>query len=378
MVERIGRCIFWSVVFSASAFYAFGHSRNVWADGHVRGPVGYEGSLEERSQEAIIIFRESEEIGRATEDMILKISVAGKTDRFAWVVPFPSEPKVTSADGKLFKELYDYVAFQLRTGKGVVAKKKGLGGGGFGGGEGGVDVLSREPVGVYDVATVRENEPGALNEWLDAEGYEPIENGDDVISEYREKGYVFCCIKVSEAHAAEREEANLHPLRFRFLTGGRDSVYFPMKLTSLQDERFHVNLYVFTRRELNDRHGPFGFERRGFHSTFSDSWETWPVHTEGPGATEPRTAGRPVWSDAEHDLYLRDVAGKIPTVTSLFREAYPGERFILTTVGARYLEPADIRKWPSDLWIFPRLGSRRAIPLDARHGGPARGANATK
>ena len=372
MTERSGRVSGRLAVVCLTVCCAFSWVGDAVADGHVKGPIGYEGSLAERSQEAIIIFRESEEIGQAHEEMILKIAVAGQTDRFAWIVPFPHEPTVTPADGKLFKELYEYVRYQLRRGEKVAKSKKGFGGGGLGGAAaGGVDVLARKLVGSYDVATVRENEPGALNRWLVEEGYQQIENGDDVIGEYRQKGYVFCCIKVSDVHIVDDAETNLHPLRFSFRTGGRDGVYFPMKLTSLQQERFHVNLYVFTSRPLNDRHGPFGFERRGFTSSFSDSWKRRPLHSGGPGATVSRAPGRPDWSDARRDPYLRDVADKIPTVTELFGESFPGERFIMTSVGARYIRPEDVRAWEGDLWLFPRFGSRRAIPLDFRPGGPA-------
>jgi hypothetical protein len=43
----------------------------------------------------------------------------------------------------------------------------------------------------------------------------------------------------------------------------------------------------------------------------------------------------------------------------------------MTNVGARYIRPEEIREWDGDLWLFPRYGSRRAIPLDSRHDGPA-------
>ncbi len=79
------------------------------ADGKVVPPRDYKGSLEEKAQEAIIIFHGSEKPGDAVEDLILKITVQGETKSFAWVVPFPNEPQVQKADAKLFEELYDYV-----------------------------------------------------------------------------------------------------------------------------------------------------------------------------------------------------------------------------------------------------------------------------
>lgn len=116
-------------------------SSQVAADGMVKGPAQYEDSLEERSQEAVIIVTNAREGGPATEDLILRISVVGAVDHFAWVIPFPNQPTTTKADSKLFKELFDYVEFRLQSKREL--KQKMFGGGmGALGGEG-VDVLSR-------------------------------------------------------------------------------------------------------------------------------------------------------------------------------------------------------------------------------------------
>src|SRR5881227_465766 len=73
------------------------------ADGKLFAPRSYAGSLEERSQEAIIIFTNDKSVERSGfEHLILKLTVEGGVDNFAWVVPFPSEPKVEKEDGKLF------------------------------------------------------------------------------------------------------------------------------------------------------------------------------------------------------------------------------------------------------------------------------------
>ena len=92
--------------------------RTAWADGKTVGPAvyqgrPYQGSVEEHVQEAILIFHDSEKLGEAREDLILRISVQGEVSNFAWVVPFPNEPQVTKEDAKLFTELYDYVEARL-------------------------------------------------------------------------------------------------------------------------------------------------------------------------------------------------------------------------------------------------------------------------
>src|ERR1700685_1870953 len=83
------------------------------ADGKVVRQRDYKGSLEERAQEAIIIFHASGEEGGSFEDLILKIDVVGRTEQFAWVVPFPTEPKIEKEDARLFQELHGYVERRL-------------------------------------------------------------------------------------------------------------------------------------------------------------------------------------------------------------------------------------------------------------------------
>ena len=299
--------------------------------------------------------------GPATEDLILKVSVEGDVNHFAWVIPFPNQPTTNRADAKLFKELFDYVEFRLQMQRDLKKRKssRGTGSGVFGGDEG-VKVLSRETVGTYDVTVVRENAPGMLNQWLEKEGYQRIDDGEEVIKFYREKGYVFACVKVSDAPLKADTPIDLHPLRFTFPTGGQDGAYFPMKMTGLQSEPFDVNLYVFCRSWLNDRLNKFGYENREFRRKYRD-WDS------------PRcqpNAGKH-WASPKGDPFLQDAADRIPTVTKLFAEIHPNERFYLTNIRAFNLDPAIVRAWPDDLWLFPYYANHRFVPYDARPGGPA-------
>ena len=329
----------------------------VLGDGKLLPRRDYEGSLEERAQEAIIVFNGSKTPREAREDLILKITVAGAAQDFAWVIPFPNEPEVAKEDVKLFKELFDYVEHRTR-GRGKKGKK--AAGEALGAEAKGVEVVSRKVVGSYDVAVVREKKAGALNGWLETNGYRTLENGEDVISFYRKKRYVFACIKVADAALTQGTPVDLHPLRFSFETGGRDGIYFPMKMTGLQTEPFDVVLYVFYRYWLNDRLSRYGFSHRGFRLKYRD-WD-------GPDC---EANGGKAWSAPEQDPFLKSLAGKIPTVTELMRRRHPGERFYLTKLQARSLKPEAVRVWPDDLWLFPHYTNREFVPYDARPGGVA-------
>jgi len=313
----------------------------VSADGMVKALRGYWGSLQERSQEAIIIGRSPARGAPLVEDLILKIAVKGKVNGFAWVVPFPNEPTVKKAEAKLFRELFDYVKSKTRPPVKKFSKK--TGGFGTGGGGPAVDVLSRKVVGSYEVALVRENANGALNQWLDENGYQSVTNGDDVFEFYRQRNYVFCCVKVTDTELQHSESADLHPLHFTFQTGGVDGLYFPMLLTGLQEEPFGVNLYVLSVPRLNARHVKFGYESRGFRLRYA-SKNKFPLDNH-----------------------------RVESVLGLLRELHPRTRFYLTNIYVQRLSPASIQEWDNDLWLFPLYGSRsrRFIPYDARRDGPA-------
>lgn len=339
------------------------------ADGLVVPPRAYQGSLAERAQEALILFHPGDEGREATEDLILKIRVAGDARSFAWVVPLPREPATAPEDPALFEELYRYVQARLadRLPRGAdgppagaakaeaapAAKEP-------------VEVLSRETVGSFDVAVVRENRAGALNAWLVENGYRSLEGADDLIGFYREKGYVFACVRVSDAASGRGEAVELHPLRFSFSTGGRDGIYFPMRLTGFQSEPFDVNLYVLYNKWLNDRLNGFGYAHRGFDLIWRDY--------DGP---ECKPNLGKLWSDPRSDPYLRAFADRFPAVTKLVQKLHPGEPYYLTNIRAEGLKPADVRAWSDDLWLFPYYTDRRFTPLDARPRGPASAAYPT-
>ncbi len=344
-----------------TAFAFIGGASLVWADGKVMPPRLYQGSLEEKAQEAIIIFHSGKTPGEATEDLILKITVEGKAKEFGWVVPLPNPPEVKEESPKLFKELFDYVEYRTRQSKRGSKGSEAKSNEAAGAKSQGVEVISRQVVGSFDVAVVRSKQKGALNQWLKDNEFQTIEDGEDVIEFYRKKGFVFACMKVSDT-ASQSGVIDVHPLRFSFRTGGRDGLFFPMKMTGLQEKPFDVNLYVFYEKWINDKKSRFGYTHRGFSLRYRD-WDT------------PRcqpNAGKG-WSDPKNDPLLASAARLIPTVAKRLGELHPGKRFYLTNIQAFGLKPKDVRTWPGDLWLFPYYTDPNFVPFDVRDGGPSAG-----
>jgi len=339
------------------------------ADGMVRPPKmykgePYKGSLNESAQEAIIIFTPGTEKESAVQDLIIKIHVDGDVNQFGWVVPLCAAPSQTAKeDAELFNELHTYVQRRLAAQRRPMATAdKSASDGSAAAAEQAepVEVIERKIVGSFDVAIVKENKAGALNDWLSDNGYQPVDDAEDVMKFYRDKGYVYACVKVSDVELRKGRDVELHPLRFRFETGGRDGIFFPMRLTGLQEDRFDVNLHVFYRAWLNDRLNGFGYRHRGFDLRWRDY---------DSKACKPN-AGK-TWSDCAGDPYLRSYARYIPKTEELFQKLHPGQRFYLTNIHARGLKPDDVRHWPEDLWLFPYYTNRKFTPYDVREGGPA-------
>jgi hypothetical protein len=337
-------------------------AQQVSADGLVFRPIAYEGSLNERSQEAIIIFHNGDKPGEATQDLILKISVQGDVDQFAWVVPLPSAPQTGEEDAKLFEELHKYVQARLVAGGGRPKKEDGLNSAGEAAPATArdVEVISRETVGSFDVSIVKENRAGSLNQWLTNNKYQPVPGGDVVIEWYRKKGYVFACMRVSDAALFKDRAVDLHPLRFSFKTGGRDGIFFPMRLTGLQEERFDINLYVFYDKWVNDRLSPYGYVHRDFYLRWRDYDSDECIANAGK-----------LWSTPKEDPYLRGYAHLMPAVTKMFQRLHRGKRYYLTNVYARGVKPSEVLAWKDDLWMFPYYTNRNFVPYDAREGGVA-------
>ncbi len=282
----------------------------------------YEGSLEQRSQEGIIVYKDG------VEDLILKVTYQGKPKEFAWVIPFPSVPRIFRENAELFAELFAYVEYSIaersRSWRFKWGKSKE---------EGeewaGVRVIARKAVGSYETTTVKETVKGALNEWLKQNGYIELKAAENELEYYRNLEWVFVAIKVRDA-IAEQESVDLHPLRFRFKTRQEDEMVYPLKLSVFQKSPLDVNLYIFTDSMINIGYDEKGVRTKLFAARYEEGrllkWWQYEVE-DGPEMIRTR---------------------------QFFLKNYPRESFVLTNIQARGLKPDEIREWTEDLYIYPQ------------------------
>ncbi len=127
-----------------------------------------------------------------------------------------------------------------------------------------------------------------------------------------------------------------------------------MRLTSLQEAAFDLNLYVFTNSWINDRLNAFGFHHQGLTLRFRDFDTPTCVANAGKWYAEPAK-----------DSYLSDYAPTLGETAKLFQKLSRRGKFYLTNIQAHDIQPAKLRQQRDDLWMFPYYTAAGMVPYDA-------------
>ncbi len=221
------------------------------SDGDVITLEGYQVKMP--SQQAIIVW--DEDTGR--EDLILSVELLGSPEA-AWVVPVPALPKVQPASADWFEMLaidtepglevktkYVYGNCELTVGDQIEVD---------------VQLLSREEVGVYDVSILSADEPGALLDWLNDNGYAFPEEGEPILDAYVEEGGWYFVAARLLPDQSEQLAGTTHPLWFSFDT---EQPTYPMRLTALLEGSVDVLIYVLADHRMVSQPHQFSTEFAG-------------------------------------------------------------------------------------------------------------------
>jgi hypothetical protein len=278
--------------------------RTARADGIPLPPYGHEADITMPGQKAIIVY--DAEAGH--EELILSVQLLGESPEAAWVVPVPSPPVVNTASAEWFSQLSDltqptvetrYVPFPM------------IGAAPEGGPPGGVEVLSRQRVGVYDVSVLAADRPGVLLDWLDENGYAFPAAGEPILDAYVAEGWTFVATRVVPGETTLLE-GDVQPL---WLSFDAARPVYPMRLTSLVDSAMDVLIYVLADHR-------FEIEGPEFSTEFAGSLTLEPVASEGEElanlmagrsyyVTKLRSKYFAAW-ETTGDLYFRPAASDEP------------------------------------------------------------------
>lgn len=195
---------------------------SVLADGIVIAPVNRQ--VEETGQRAVIWWDGKK------ETLIVSTTYKGDTADFAWVIPVPSRPEVTTSKDELFVALNQYTTLNS-----VDTYPKPLGFGYIGSNidvRTGVTVYETKRVDVYDISVLSAKSTWELRQWLQTRGYAYPSDREHLLSSYVNKGWYFVAVKVADDSVnyagSGLREGHPTPIKITFNT---DQAIYPLKIS---------------------------------------------------------------------------------------------------------------------------------------------------
>ena len=258
-----GLFVFLLLLFSSSA----------WADGKVFARAV---AVTTPDQRAMLYY------SNGVEKLVIETSFLGEGTNFAWVIPFPSAPKIQAVSTNFFPLLSQtfqpklihtsgnwpfYLFFGVVIAAGIWSHRTGRPGGlktlalfilflllfaglalpnfvrsrGVISASASVSILNEQQVGLYNTVTLSGPDGQALSDWLNTQGFYTPTNALPVISKYANEGWVFVAASLNRTNAALLL-SRPHPLAFTF--SSTNAVY-PLRLTGVENGKCEIELFVF-------------------------------------------------------------------------------------------------------------------------------------
>jgi hypothetical protein len=189
----------------------------------------------------------------STEDILMSLSVTGSSDRAAWVMPVPSAARVSLGDTEVFEELATFTAPRIEyrdswwpTIPWLVWA--GAAPDGAGAPAGAVNVLGRQRLGPFDVTRLAADDPTALANWLEDNGFPHPDGLDDNLAPYVADGWEIIAVQLVPAETGGSLSGALQPLRLSFAS---DTVIYPMRLSRSATMSQYIDLYVLAPHRMD-------------------------------------------------------------------------------------------------------------------------------
>lgn len=210
-----------------------------------------------QAAERILFAREGD-----TLHMHVRITYQGPPTEFGWLLPTARDVQVELSSEQLFTTLDTSFAprFVLQTEfeEGCQFPDRAAGGNADAGlagppnaEDGGVQVLSREAVGPFDIATLLPETVDDLRTWLDDNGYQIPPETDATLQPYVAQGLAFVAVKL----LPDRESGDISPLRLSFTSPRPAIPIVPTSVAANPDMGIIVHVLGASRAiPLNYRH----------------------------------------------------------------------------------------------------------------------------
>jgi hypothetical protein len=196
------------------------------ADGFLISPYLSDYFLLSKADQKAFIYYD----GR-NETLILSLDYAGKAKDLAWLIPSPTQPKVTKAPKDFFQNLGKLLSLYKMDTSLMPGFSMGYGGTSSGKSEK-VIVIERKQVGIFQIAVLSANDPDALYKWCKQEGYNLPSATPFIVKPYIDNKWFFVAVKIEKSSLSGEEtiEASIHPLKIEFETS---QIVYPLRISYL-------------------------------------------------------------------------------------------------------------------------------------------------
>ncbi|MFJ7072937.1 DUF2330 domain-containing protein [Streptomyces sp. NPDC098781] len=190
------------------------------------------------------------------EQIVLRLTVDGDADRVAWIMPVPGRATVRLGDPDLFGELHRVTAPAHRTryhfwpqdGDWPLVSGDGSAGAPPPRRPGApVGVVGRQRLGPFDVARLTATDPGALDGWLDSNGFALPPRLTGALRPYVERRWEYVAVKLTPRATGTPLTGLLDPLHLTFRT---DEPVYPMRLSRQAGTPQSLGLYVLAAHRM--------------------------------------------------------------------------------------------------------------------------------
>lgn len=181
--------------------------------------------VEVRDEAAIIVW----DAAHKEEHFIRRAEFGSAHKNFGFLVPTPTEPKLSEVDSAVFDPLYEVTKPKTVTktrwiwhfdsiflAGGRIKNTFNTAAGSINTSADGVSVLNEVRLADYDAAVLKSNDSFALRRWLEDHGYAANASFDAWLKPYAERGWVVTAFKVTKD--SYDDTASLAPVRMSFKT----------------------------------------------------------------------------------------------------------------------------------------------------------------
>ncbi|MDI2126399.1 DUF2330 domain-containing protein [Yinghuangia seranimata] len=243
--------------------------------------------------------------GRA-EDIMMRLTVAGNSDKAAWIMPVPTRATVALGDDQLFSRLGHVVEpveetrhyFWPREGDWPFTDRpdhESVAGAPRGGGEAAgappVSVVGSGRLGPFEFVQLAATDPAALESWLGANGFSMPDGLAQSLRPYVDQHWEYVAVKLAPDTRGKVLSGPMDPLRISFAS---DRLVYPMRLSQRAKNPQQLRLYVFAPHRVE---------------AVAD--------IGGGGTTELLYAGKP---DADDVRWPGEGLGAAPYLTAMARD----------------------------------------------------------